>query len=89
MWFDKVYSVAIASFIHVHELTFLTCTYSRGRDNDSCCLAPKMVVVHGGSRGTQLAAIHSLRNLLYTTVFDISGMATPGKGYHPFHGLYG
>ena len=63
--------------------------YSRGGDNDPCCLAPKMVMVHGGSRGTKLASMHSLHDLLFTTVFDISGMATPGKGNHLFHGLYG
>ena len=39
-----------------------------------------MGMITGGTRGMEMAAVRSLHDVLYATVFQIIGIATHGEG---------
>ena len=54
----------------------------RGGDDNPCYPRTKMGKVTGGSVSMEMAAVGSLDDVLHTTVFQIIGIATYGKGEH-------
>ena len=60
----------------------------RGGDHNPCYIPTKIGMVTGGSGSMEMAAVSSLHDILHSTVFQIIGIATQGKGKYLWCGLY-
>ena len=57
-------------------------------DHNPCYIPTKIGMVTGGSGSMEMAAVSSLHDILHSTVFQIIGIATQGKGKYLWCGLY-